>query len=321
MADQKISELPAATLPLAGTEQVPLVQGADTERVAASELGKVNGAVDLTGTDPAAPPANTVRLFRRDVAGRQMLAFVGPSGLDTAVQPFFARNKIGRYTPAGNGTLIATDGMPAISAVGTATNRLWNAASLFTRSRRLGYVSAATAAALAIFRSPEGQFTTGNGSGLGGFHLVVRFGYSALTADARSFVGMRPSGAPTNVEPSTLTQCIGIGRGAADTTLRLFFGGSAAQPPIDLGANFPANTVNVDLYELALFASPSEVGVINWQVTRLNTGHVAQGQVSGDATVVPNATTALAPTLFVTNNATAAAVGFDIVSLYIETDF
>jgi hypothetical protein len=36
MADAKISDLPAATTPLAGTELVPIVQGAETRRVAAS---------------------------------------------------------------------------------------------------------------------------------------------------------------------------------------------------------------------------------------------------------------------------------------------
>lgn len=321
MPDRKISELPAATLPLTGAELVPLVQGADTDRAPASELGKVSGCIDLAATDPTPPAAGTVRLFRRSVAGRQMPAFVGPAGLDTALQPFFARNKIGRYSPAGNGTVVSTDALPSPSSAGTSTGRFWTATNLFTRSRRVGYVSAATAASLAVLRSAEGQFTTGNGANLGGFHLVMRFGLAALTADMRFFAGMRPAVAPTNVEPSTLNQCIGIGRGAADTNLRLFFGGSTAQAPIDLGPNFPANTANVDLYELALFAAPGQVGTINWQVTRLNTGDVAQGQVVGDATVVPSTVTPLAPVLFVTNNATASAVAFDLVSIYLETDF
>ena len=39
MPDTKISALPAATTPLAGTEQVPIVQSGETRRVAASSLG------------------------------------------------------------------------------------------------------------------------------------------------------------------------------------------------------------------------------------------------------------------------------------------
>jgi len=118
-----------------------------------------------------------------------------------------------------------------------------------------------------------------------------------------------------------LVNCIGVGRRAADTTLHLFHGGSSAQTPIDLGANFPANTANVDMYDLALFSPPSATGVINWEVTRLNTGDRLSGQVSGGATVVPISTTLLTPlNAFVSNNATAAAVGIDIASFYIETD-
>ena len=52
MADAKISELPAATLPLAGTELVPIVQGAETRKVAASELGGGGGIADDAVTTP-----------------------------------------------------------------------------------------------------------------------------------------------------------------------------------------------------------------------------------------------------------------------------
>lgn len=39
MADKKISELTSASLPLAGTEVVPIVQGGETKKVAVSEFG------------------------------------------------------------------------------------------------------------------------------------------------------------------------------------------------------------------------------------------------------------------------------------------
>jgi hypothetical protein len=43
MPDTKISALPAATTPLAGTEQVPIVQGGETRRVSASEFNSGGG--------------------------------------------------------------------------------------------------------------------------------------------------------------------------------------------------------------------------------------------------------------------------------------
>jgi hypothetical protein len=127
--------------------------------------------------------------------------------------------------------------------------------------------------------------------------------------------------APTNVEPSTLNQSIGVGFGAADTTLRLYYGGTAAQAPIDLGVAFPAKTANVDMYELALFSPPGVAQTCHWQVSRLNTGDVAQGTLTGNAAVLPTAATFLTFNSWITNNATAAAVGLDFGSVYLEQDF
>lgn len=42
MADKKISALPSASTPLAGTEVLPIVQGGDTKKVTALELTGVN---------------------------------------------------------------------------------------------------------------------------------------------------------------------------------------------------------------------------------------------------------------------------------------
>ena len=53
MADIKISQLPAATTPLAGTEQVPLVQSGTTKKVSVTDLrGSSSGVTAVTGTAP-----------------------------------------------------------------------------------------------------------------------------------------------------------------------------------------------------------------------------------------------------------------------------
>jgi hypothetical protein len=313
-----------AGLPVGGTTGQVLAKASGTDFDAVWGDQPVVDPLDLTDDTPGTPAANTVRVFRRAVGGRQMPAFIGPSGMDSAVQPFIARNKVGVWMPPGNATTVpGVFGLGALTATGTGTARNVATTNRFTRSPRLGFVSAATVGALAGPRLAVAQLTTGDGSGLGGFHVVIVFGFAAVTSDMRAFVGVRSAtGAPTNVEPSTLTNGIGVGRGAANTTLHIYYGGSSAQTPIDLGASFPANTANTDLYELALFAPPLSAGVVNWQVTRRNTGDTASGQVSGSATVIPAATTLLTPlNAYVTNNATASAVALDLVSLYVETDY
>lgn len=300
-----------------------------TGRITALEAGGGGGAADpltLQSTDASATLADRVKLFRRSIAGRQFPGFVGPSGLDTALQPLLARNKIGLWMPPGNAnTVPGVLGMSAMTITGfTATARNVVRTNRFNMMRRLGFVTAATAATVGQFRQSVGQFTIGGETGLGGFFMVARFGISdaAEVAGARMGFGVSVSGAANNTEPSTRTNWIGVGHGAADTSLRLYYGGSAAQTPIDLGVNFPANTRNVDIYELSLFAPPF-VSVVHWEVARLNTGHVATGTLSGTLGVaLPSPSTLLAaPWAFRTNNATALAVGLDVASIYIETDF
>jgi hypothetical protein len=293
----------------------------------AANVDIIGGNLNLTVATAAASPANTVTLFAQTVAGRIMAAIVGPSGLAATLQPLLARNKIGVWQPQGNSTVLpGVFGYTAPTTVGTATVRNVVTTNFFTRLRRLGFVSVATAAGFAELRVAVAQVTLGNGVGQGGFTKVLRFGISdaAAVAGARMFAGVSSSvAAATNVEPSTLTNSIGVGHGAADTTLKLYYGGSAAQTPIDLGTNFPCNTRNVDAYELALFASPFLADNIGYMVTRLNTGDVASGLLTA-ATAglqLPLATTLLSyQKIWRTNNATALAVGLDVAGDYIETD-
>ena len=282
--------------------------------------------LDLTVSVPGTPAANTLRVFRRDHGGRQMLASIGPSGADTTYQPFMATNKIARWNPAGNATTVPiVDGFTAaFTALGTATARNVATTNFNTRLRRFGYVSAATAAALCGHYSTVAQWTIGTGTGLGGFHYVCRFVPSdaANVSGARMFVGMRNAvTAPTNVEPSTgQTNFVGVVQLSTSANLQIVYGGSAAQTPIDLGASFPANGASIASYELQLFASPT-AQTISYKVTRLDTGVTASGTLSGVVgTAIPAATTFLAHTAWRTNNATLLACGLDIVGVYLETD-
>lgn len=152
--------------------------------------------------------------------------------------------------------------------------------------------------------------------------FVIRFGVADSQTATRMFVGMRNStGAPSNVEPSTITNCIGVGNGAANSNLFIYYGGSAAQTPINLGANFPCNTNSTDVYELTIFSSPNSNNTIGYRVERLNTGDIAQGVITGTAgTQIPSSSTLLTLNTFRTNNASAGAVAIDYISIYLETD-
>lgn len=267
---------------------------------------------------PATPAADKLNVFARKLGGRMMLAQIGPSGLDTTFQPNLGGNKCALWMPPGGATTVpGVFGMAALTATGTATARTVATTNLLTRMTRLGYVSAATAAALAGAREAVAKYTTGAGSGLGGFYVRYRFAPSdaANVAGARMFVGLSAStGAPTNVEPNTLVNSLGVCQLSTSSNLQIYGAGASAGTPVDLGAGFPANG-NVAAYELTMF-SPAAGGCM-WQVTRLDTGATAEGTFAA----VPLGTVLLCHQLWRTNNATALAVGLDICGIYIETDY
>jgi len=270
---------------------------------------------------PTAPAASKVTLFGSNVGGRILPAILGPSGRSTSLQPHIGRNRIGSWLPPGNATTVPVAyGIAAPTATGTATTRTVATTNAVTQQRRLGYVSAAGAGSLAGFRTAAAQFFRGSGAGLGGFHLIIRFAPSdaAAVAGARMFVGLfATTTAPTNVNPSTLLNTVGVGADTADTSLSVIHNdGAGTATKIALGAGFPANSLSTNAYELILFCAPNAAS-ISYRVENLVTPAVASGELTTD---IPANTQLLGIQGWRSNNATALAVGIDLISCYIETD-
>lgn len=276
---------------------------------------------------PAAPAAGTLSVFARGVASRVMLSQIGPSGLDTVLQPLLARNKVGYWNPPGNATTVpGVFGITALTANGTATIRTVATTSLATRMRRIGYPSAATAGTFAGARLAVAQFSAGSGSPDGsGFMMIERWVESdAVTVSGRrAFHGMTATTAAfSNVEPSTLLNFVGVCQLSTDATQWYWAGaGSSAQTPVAVGTAIGAPGGNsANAWELAIFAPNGVANTYNLQLTNITTGVVATTTFSGATALVPQSTTLLSWNAWATNNATAAAVGIDLCSLYVETD-
>ena len=155
---------------------------------------------------PSAPPSDHVALFGRRIAGRMMPAFIGPSGLDSTLQPWLARNKIAWFNPPGNNNSVSTSGMTP-STTGTATGANVGTANIHQAMRRLEYaVTTASTSAVAGIRGGQNQFHIGGAATpFGDFTFIARFGPSrgvASNATRRFFAGMTSNtGAPTDVDP------------------------------------------------------------------------------------------------------------------------
>lgn len=117
-----------------------------------------------------------------------------------------------------------------------------------------------------------------------GFLLAFRFNREdagTFVTDTRVFIGLSTSlTPPTNVQPSTLLNSIGIIKDSTDATYSLYSAGGAIGTKIDLGANFNAASIN-DSFEV-IFFSPINSGKVYYEVRRVNTGytHVTSGEFS-----------------------------------------
>lgn len=330
----KISAL-AALAAVADADLLPMVDVSDTSMAASGTDVQVTAAdfqaytladipVFTGGSNPSTPP-NGVTLFSRQVAGRQMAAAIGPSGLDTAFQPLLARNAVQMWNAVGGATTVPTAfGAGALSATGTATTLAVSGSNMYTSLRMLEYlVTSASTTAVVGWRAGVNSFIRGSVAGTGGFHLIQRFAVATAgtLSTARFFCGLSSqTGAPTDVEPSTnttLANTIGIGYDAADTNYQLMTKtGTGTATKVDTGIAKSAGADRTAVFEVALFCPPAGT-TISWQLTRLDTGSTASGSTS---TTLPAATTALGPICYRSVGGTSSVMGLAFKSLCIETD-
>jgi hypothetical protein len=128
MANVKISELPAATLPLSGTELVPLVQGSTTKRAPANAVAaatlvprtETSNAINVTPTDtlivlnkpaPAATVINLPTAVSRSNLPLMIADFAGNAG-DITIQPAVGESIMG--LAANTAWIVTSSGGPGL---------------------------------------------------------------------------------------------------------------------------------------------------------------------------------------------------------------
>ncbi len=272
----------------------------------------------VSTTDPAAPSAGNILLYSKDIAGKQMPKWVGPSGVDSPLQSNLAFNNVSIIGPGG-GTTVGVLGC-TVTSVGTISNPNIASTNLKTQTRRITNTSATGAGSLASTRIASFECWRGNAAGLGGFFIVARFGLTILQTGMRMFVGLTDNAttAPTNIDPTTSTTPGKIGMAIAASTgnWNLVHNITGTSPTvIALGASYPVDTTS--LYEMILFAKPNDTAV-TYRITNLSTAAQTSGTLS---TNLPASTTPLGRTCWATNNATAASVAWDLSRFSLESDY
>jgi hypothetical protein len=225
-----------------------------------------------------------------------------------------ARERRMEWRPRPDSTTIDALGL-GFATSGTLT-AVTPAAGDYTQWPRVQLLTAASTFSIAEIHGASQCVWRGNAAGRGGFYFHARFGIATHVTNTRLFVGLHASTAASpSGNPLTLTEMVGVAFQSAQTTLRIARNdGAGSASSTDLGANFPANTSGVDVYDLMLWCEPngSEIG---WRVHRLNSGHVASGVFTSD---LPGAGTFLAPHVWISNGNTASASAIDLVHMYLE---
>lgn len=284
------------------------------------------GPQGIQGNVGPAGPANTLSIGTvttgaaaatiTGTAPNQVLNLVlqqGPQGIQGPDGPAGAVDEleleaVSEWQSTG-GTTIGVRGMAAPTALGTATAAAPATTNFLTRQRRVEHlVTTAAATAVAGLRHGTAYVTVGGATAReGGFRLVMMGGVAtgAATATMRFFMGMRPAAAPTDVEPSSVANLIGLGWDAADANVQIMHRGAGAVTKIPTTWAVPT-TDRSELYDLQLVASQGTTQSVTYIATRLSDG----AQVTGTITTnLPTNTTLLAPQLYASVGGTSSVIG------------
>lgn len=289
----------------AGTKQVAIAASAQRVAQFDAEFGL---RMPNATTDPSTPAAGFGVIFHKEIAGLGQLRTKNAQGLDHSVQMMVAYNRL-ETCRGGEATPTVFGGIPSVSNGATpapAAGVAPASTNLATSLRNTVYATTTTTGQIGSQVSQPARLWRGNAAGLGGYRFVHRFSLLAAAAGMRVFVGLADSVTSLiNVDYTTATTPgkIGLAINTNSGNWNLVYNLTGAAPTVvALGANFPVNTT--DVLELELACAPNSAGV-GYRVRNLSTGAETSGTIT---TNQPANTTFLAPSLAITNNATASVV-------------
>lgn len=210
-----------------------------------------------------------------------------------------------------------------ITATGTVTAPTKATTNRFSFSNRWEtLVTVASTSAVAGFRSNAGIAGFGNAAGMGGFYYNSVSGAATglSNTNARYFNGLSTStSAPTDVNPSSLTNCFGIGYDASDGNLQFMHNdGSGTCTKVDLGSNFAVTTTDrTNFYRLIMYAEDNG-SVVYYKVIDMADGDTYTGSVN---TNLPSNTLMFAPYGYTSVGGSSAVTGFSLMSIEMFTDY
>lgn len=185
------------------------------------------------------------------------------------------------------GSTVSTVGMSAPVAAGTVTFAAMSTASVFASRPRRNQSATAAVNAIAGIRGSGGVFLfRSTGARIGGFKVGMELGVGTggAVASHRFIMGLsNTTGSPSDVDPSTRTNFIGLGYDSADTQVQIMHNdGTGTATKVALGAGFPKpNAADTFVYQLVL-ENVQGSGNVTYTATELSSGNTATGTLTTD---------------------------------------
>jgi hypothetical protein len=313
-----------------GTGEVLLIPGATMfyESGIGWSLGTILSSVletlniskyqDFDGiADPAAPSVNGVRIYSKNVAGRMLPKWKGPTGADTPFQAALFKNNVVMWNPgATSGYMIGslvTAIVAGVSVLPSTTNR-------YTSLRKNTFTAATGVNTMNSLRG-EPIFYRGAIPTSGGFFFFCRAGFNTWTPTNRLFVGMCvDTTALLTADPSTKFNMLGFAVDTADTAISFMHNDGVGVAIKETIAVQPALATN-NVYDFFIYCKPND-SVVYYRIDDLSSNvTLIDSSITLD---LPTTTALLIPTCAIgpgATNAGATAASVGVNRMYIESDY
>jgi hypothetical protein len=316
--------------------QVPVWNG--SAWVAAGVVAANLDIVNLNASPTNPPTNNDLRFYaaERTVAPDLGLQYTNNFGNSYRLETSGFRKRQYKVDAIPGGTTFNyLGGWTAFTVTGTAT--LANLAiTNFHQSmpRVEAAVTTAAVGAVAGWRGGQNTLRRGGGSGgiknsNGGFRFLMRFGIGrgiAANTSRRLFAGLGTSiAAPTNVDPSSITNIIGVGADTADANWQIMTRGAGAVLKTNTGIPKAVGADNEATFELQMFSRTNNLGtsevIISFRDITSGFALSSSPFIQTVTTNIPTEDDFLSPRLWGSTGATSATIGLSLMEIIAETEF
>jgi hypothetical protein len=275
----------------------------------------INNLTFTNQPDPSTPGSGTMIFYARSVSGRILPKYIGPSGLNSPLQPAIFQNSLWLVQPNTTTSVSAIGG--AVKSTGTISTPTPNSTSFGVSTNFATTTTTNTNASISQNIAPLN--TSSGVASNGGFFFVSRLwypdsDYGTGSTGSRHYIGVTDQTFVTNVgsdNPAGSRIGFAMSTNLGESTWQFSTKNGTAETRTDTGVSFTSN----NLYDFYIFFAAGATTVY-WRIDNLSTSVTTEGSTS--STLPGTATYMRAGFALQTLSATLRNIGMK--KIYVETD-